>query len=297
MRPSILTTLALTSLAACFPASNGDDAPSDADVPDADTGNTPSDPHNLTINWHFKGLDGNAIPCPAGFSVMEVWITNTYDGYWQETSEVPCSSANGTYSTTVFTAGRTYVEEEDGWWTHGKIHDIRLRVTEPTGESTAAGAPTLPEGSPPDPGRFITIDQDTTVDFDIYPGGGWGVAKWHLVSNNTGANLISCAAAGVDTIRFTYFVGYYPGTTTPIVTEWPCDAKDIDFEPDASDYQLGSGRTRAVPPETYYGTFEALRNGVVVGTRGGDGDAIGFDSDTGNRAFRITNANITINDR
>ena len=161
----------------------------------------------------------------------------------------------------------------------------------------AAGAPERAEGLPPPPGRVVTLDQDRTVDFDIYPDGGFGVAKWHLISKLTGADLTTCSAAGVDTIRFTYFMGYYPGTTTPIVTEWPCDANDIDFERDSAEYELGSGRTRAVTPGTYYGTFQALRNGVVVGTRGGDGDAIGFDSNTGNDAFTITNAEITIDDR
>jgi hypothetical protein len=270
----------LTSLVACVPA-----------------GDTPSDPRDLTINWAFKDLDGKPIACPAGFSVMEIWITNNeYDGYWQKVFDVPCAGPNGTHTETVFTAGREQTED-GGWWTHGKIHDVRLKVTEPTGQSVAAGAPYLAEGVPPPPGRFVTLDQDRVVDFDIYPGGGFGVARWHLISKNTGSDLISCAAAGVDTVRFTYFVGYYPGDTTPIVTEWACDAKDIDFEPDASEYELGSGRTRVVAPETYYGTFEALRKGVVVGSRGGDGDAIGFDSDTGNRAFHITNASITIDDR
>lgn len=296
MRLSILVPFLLTSLVACFPASNDDTPPADADTGDAGD-DTPANPRRLTINWHFKGFDGNPVACPAGFSVMEIWITNAqYDGYWQHIVEVPCSGSDGTYSENVFTSGREQTED-GGYWTHGKIHDIRLKVTEPTGQSTAAGAPSLPEGSPPGPGRFITLDQDRTVDFDIYAGGGFGFARWHLISNNTSADLVSCAAAGVDTIRFTYFVGYYPGVTTPIVTEWPCDAKDIDFAPDASNYELGSGRTRAVAPETYYGTFQALRNGVVVGTRGGDGDAIGFDSSPGNRAFQITNARITINDR
>ena len=283
----------MTVLAGC-PATEGDATPPDADTPDA--GDELSDPRRLTINWHFKGLDGNPIPCPAGFSVMEVWITNTYDGYWQHVEKVPCASADGTYSKMIFTAGREQ-EEDGGYWTHGKIHDIRLSVTDPTGQSVAAGAPQRAEGLPPDPGRMITLDQDRSVDFDIYPGGGFGVAKWHLISKLTGADLTSCATAGVDTIRFTYFKDYYPGTTTPIVTEWPCDASDIDFPRDTTQYQLGSGRTRAVAPGTYYGTFQALRNGVVVGTRGGDGDAIGFDSNTGNDAFPITNANITINDR
>lgn len=300
MRLHVLLSF-LLSTTACFPASNSDDTPAEDAGPGDDAGgDTPSSPRSLTINWHFKGLNGNPIPCPAGFSVMELWITNTYDGYWQSTQDLPCSGSDGTYSETVYTAGRERVVDENGgvgWWTHGKEHDIRLRVTEPTKQSTAAGAPNYPEGLPPPAGRFITLDQDKTVDFDIYPGGGYGVAKWHLISNNTSADLISCAAAGVDKIRFTYFVGYYPGTTTPVVTEWPCDANDIDFPIDASQYELGSGRTRTMPPETYYGTFEALRNGVVVGTRGGDGDAIGFDSRAGYFSFRITNAEITINDR
>lgn len=258
---------------------------------------TPTDPRNLTINWHFKGLNGQPTPCPAGFTVMEIWITNNeYDGYWQSIVEQPCSGTDGTYSTTVFTAGKEKTED-GGFWTHGKIHDIRLEVTEPTGQSVAAGAPFMPEGLPPPPGRFITLDQDRTVEFDIYPAGGYGVAKWHLISKNTGADLRTCAEAGVDKIRFTYFLGYYPGTSTPVVTEWPCDAQDVDFPADPEAYELGTGRTRAMAPETYFGTFEALRNGVVVGTRGGDGDAIGFDSNVGNSAFRITNASITINDR
>jgi hypothetical protein len=49
-----------------------------------------------------------------------------------------------------------------------------LKVTEPTGQSVAAGAPFLAEGSPPPPGRFITLDEDQTLDFDIYAGGGTG---------------------------------------------------------------------------------------------------------------------------
>lgn len=296
MRLSILSAFLLTAFAGCFPASEGDDGPPPDAAPPEES-DTPSVPRKLTINWHFKGINGNAIACPTGFSVMEIWITNDqYDGYWQHVLEVPCSSSDGTHSETVYTAGREQVED-GGWWTHGKIHDVRLKVTDPTGQSVAAGAPYLAHGSPPPPGRFVTLDQDRTLDFDIYPGGGYGFAQWHLISNNTGAPLVSCAAAGVDKIRFTYFVGYYPGTTTPVVTEWPCDAKDIDFAPDDSSYELGSGRTRTVAPESYYGTFEALRGGVVVGTRGGDGDAIGFDSDPGNSAFRITNANITITDR
>lgn len=297
MRFRVVALSLLTCLVACFPANNNDDAPADAGPGDDADGDTPRDPHQLTINWHFKGLDGNAVACPAGFTVMEISITNDqYDGYWQSTVERPCTGSDGTYSETVFTSGRE-MTGDGGYWTHGKIHDVRLKVTEPTGQSVAAGAPFLAEGLPPPPGRFVTLDRDRTLDFDIYAAGGYGVAKWHLVSNNTSADLISCAAAGVDTIRFTYFVGYYPGVTTPIVTEWPCDAKDIDFPPDAQQYELGSGRTRAVAPETYYGTFEALRNGVVVGTRGGDGDAIGFDSHAANSAYRIASANITINDR
>jgi hypothetical protein len=283
-------------LVGCVPAGTDDDAPPDIDPPDDAT--TLSNPQDLTINWHFKGLDGNPIPCPAGFTVMEVWITNNnYDeGYWQHIEKLPCSASDGTFSKSVFTSGEEQAED-GGVWTHGKIHDVRLVVTEPTGQSIAAGAPQRVEGSPPDPGRFVTLDRARTLDFDIYPDGGWGVAKWHLVSNNTKADLESCATAGVDTIRFTYFKDFYPGTTTPIVTEWPCSATDIDFAPDAEEYELGSGRTRAMPPGTYYGTLEALRNGVVVGTRGGDGDAIGFDSNPGNDAFPITNVEITITDR
>lgn len=294
MRLYLLVPFLLGS-AGCFPASDTEDPPADADLGE-DAGDMLANPRNLTINWHFKGLDGNPVACPAGFSVMQISITNTYDGYWQHILDVPCAGTDGTHSETIYTSGRERTED-GGYWQHGQIHDVRLKVTEPTGQSVAAGAPFLAEGLPPPPGRFVTLDQDQTLDFDIYAAGGYGVARWHLVSNNTGADLISCAAAGVDTVRFTYFVGYYPGVTTPIVTEWPCDAKDIDFPPDADDYELGSGRTRAVAPETYYGTFEALRNGVVVGTRGGDGDAIGFDSSPGNRAFTITNANITITDR
>lgn len=84
---------AISQVAGCPPA-NDDAAPPDGDTPDAS--DEVSDPRQLTVNWHFKGLTGSAIPCPAGFTVMEIWITNTYDGYWQHIEQVPCSSSDGT---------------------------------------------------------------------------------------------------------------------------------------------------------------------------------------------------------
>jgi hypothetical protein len=258
-------------------------------------GDAPADPQNLTVSWRFKDVGGNAIACPAGFTRLEVTITNEYDGYYQRRVEVPCAASEGTHTESIPTSGREEVEP-GAYWTHGKIHDIKLRITDPSGESVAAEAPASVFESPFQVVRLVTLDQDRSVDFDIYPNAGFGISRWHLVSTLTGADLLSCAAAGVDTIRFTYFVGFYPGESAPIVTEWPCDANDLDYSIDPDSTELGSGRTRAVAPETYFGTFEALRNGVVVGTRGGDGDAIGFDSRPG-QGHVITNSNITITDR
>jgi hypothetical protein len=144
------------------------------------------------------------------------------------------------------------------------------------------------------------LTSDTTIDFDLSPGGGVGVAAWSLSSSLTSAPLTSCATAGVDQIE--YAVRPYNDDTAPLVVggSWPCEQIDPYFyyDPDGNstlldeDYELGSGHTRAYAPDDYYVELRAKRAGAVVGRGMGSFSAVDE-----NGAHRINGSDIPINDR
>jgi hypothetical protein len=173
--------------------------------------------------------------------------------------------------------------------------DIWVDVSEETGAANAASSYMY---------HVAALASDITIDFDIYPAGGTGVAVWTLVSSLTSVPLSSCAAAGVDQIEAA--VRPYADTTAPLVVvgTWPCaqvdpyfyyhpDGNGLLFDSDPTKYELGSGHTKSLAPGDYFVELRGKRAGAVVGTTA---DAY-FHADNKNIPHIIHNTAVTITDR
>jgi hypothetical protein len=254
--------------------------------------------HDVTVRWHLRKLDGSVMAsCPAGFTTL---FTHLYVAGFVEPPDAlvktPCTP-EGSFTQRVATGGelvdpKTIHDEVHGYYDYHPSKDIWMDVTEET--QTAYAAVSFL--------RHIELTSDTTIDFDIVPDGGVGVAAWRLVSKSTGAPLTSCASADVDEIE--YATRPYVDDTAPLVVggSWPCNQVDPFFfyDPDGNstlldpdEYELGSGHTRALPPDSYYVELRAKRAGVIVG-RSVDASFYAY---TKNAAHKINDPDIVMNDR
>ena len=277
----------LSSLATgCFPLSEEDDSD-----------DTRSDFHDVTVRWHLKNLDGTPMSsCPAGFTKLVAHLYKT--GYGEPPDSIlrmPCTP-DGSLTQPLPTAGQVINESTRGtaavaYFDYEPRKDIYLDITEETEETFAAQTPVY----------YTTLTSDLSIDFDIYPEGGVGVAAWTLVSSLTSSRLASCAAAGVDQIE--YAVRPYADDTAPLVVggSWPCDHADPyfyysprgNFEiPDPDEHQLGVGHTKGYAPGSYFVELRAKRAGTVVGR-----SMSSMIMDSNNSAIRILDDEMTISDR
>lgn len=249
------------------------------------------------MKWHIRNLDNTVMAsCPRGFTTL---ITHLYRAGYVEPPDAlvttPCTP-EGSLTKSVATAGdlideTTRQNAVHGYYDYTPHKDIWIDVTEETQSAYAAVSFTY---------HIKELTSDTTIDFDLYPDGGVGLAAWSLSSSASSAPLTSCATAGVDEIE--YASRLYSDDTAPLVVggSWPCDAVDPFFyyDPDGNSttlgdkYKLGSGHTRAYAPKSYYVELRAKRAGVVVGTSRGSLAAGG-----NNTAHRIIGSDIPINDR
>ncbi|HTL34313.1 MAG TPA: hypothetical protein VL326_14400 [Kofleriaceae bacterium] len=253
--------------------------------------------HDVTVKWHLRKLDGSLMAaCPAGFTTL---YTHLYRlGYVEPPDalvETPCTP-EGSLTQKLATAGdlideSTRDQDAHGYYDYHPEKDIWIDVSEETGRVNAASSFLM----------HTELKADMTIDFDIVPEGGVGVAAWQLISKGTMAPMASCASAGVDEIE--YATRSY-NSSDPLVVggSWPCTQIDPFFYydpdgnstlPDADAFQLGTGHTRALAPDSYYVELRAKRAGVVVGK---SLDASFYSMDK-NEAHKINGAQIIIDDR
>jgi hypothetical protein len=239
-------------------------------IPDDGYEDTRSGFHDVTVTWHLKNLDGTVMSaCPNGFSTL---VAHMYvDGYVEPPDAlvtVPCT-AEGSLTQTLATAGKLPNPDPDiasqgGGFDYTAQKDIWLDITEETLTEYAARSYTF---------YVEKLDSDRTIDFDIYPAGGVGVAAWQLHAASTSAPIPSCATAGVDEIEAVarrVQDGDVPFTSAG---KWPCTAVDSYFyySPDGPgpwldyEYELGSGHTVPRVPGDYEVELRALRGGAIVG--------------------------------
>lgn len=252
--------------------------------------------HDVTVKWHLRHLDGRVMAsCPPGYTKL---VTHLYRAGYAEPPdalvELPCTP-EGSLTQPVATAGKLLEESTRdngvrGYYNYTPQKDIWIDVTEETQSAFAAVS-------------FLyyveALTSNTTIDFDLYPEGGVGVAAWSFRSSLTSAPLPSCAAAGVDQIEAA--VRPYSDEAAPLVVAgtWQCDQVDPYFYYNPSgnstllgNNALGSGHTRALAPGDYYVELRAKRAGAVVGTAMGS-----FSADTKNGARQINGTDIVIDDR
>ena len=248
--------------------------------------------HDVTVSWHLRNLDGTVMAsCPAGFTTLAAHLYLL--GFSEPPDALlrkPCTP-EGSLTQPVATAGELLDEASGGYYNYLPQKDIWIDVTEETQSAFAAVSYLY---------HVEELTAKTTIDFDIYPAGGVGVAAWTLSSSLTSAPLATCAAAGVDEIEAA--VRPYGDVTAPLVVSgtWPCGQIDPYFyyDPDGNStlldeaFELGSGHTRAFAPEDYYVEMRAKRGGVIVGT--GEGN---FSAEPQNGAHRINGTDIPIDDR
>lgn len=258
---------------------------------------TRADFHDVTVRWHLKNLDGTLMAaCPTGFTKV---VAHLYKIGFVEppdsTVRLPCTP-EGSLTQALPTAGDLLDETtrgtgSEGYFDYEPRKHIYLDVTEETERAFAADTPVY----------YTTLTGDLTIDFDIYPDGGVGVAAWSLVSAATSARLASCAAAGVDEIE--YAVRPYLDDTAPLVVggSWPCDHADPYFAysppgnfpiPDPDELQLGVGHTKGYAPGDYFVELRAKRAGAIVGR-----SESSMIVDDQNAAIRIADDEIEIGDR
>ncbi|CAN5917057.1 hypothetical protein BH11MYX2_BH11MYX2_23920 [soil metagenome] len=278
----------------CGGSSNGGSDDTGDDGSDAGNGSadTRGDKHDVTIAWHIRNLDGTVkSACPAGFDKL---IFRLYkDGYVEPPDSIvrmPCTT-EGTLTRSLPTSGQLESPTEPGsYYDYTTRKDVSIDVTEDTEEAFAARSEIY----------RTQLTADLSMDFDLYPDGGKGVAAWVLQSSLTDTALGSCAAASVDTIE--YATKTY-NTNDPLVVggSWPCANKDPyffyspggNFEiPDPDEHQLGVGHTKCYPPGEYYVELRAKRAGATVGT-----SVSSMIIDDHNNAIRIVDDVLTITDR
>jgi hypothetical protein len=155
--------------------------------------------HDVTVRWHIKNLDGTVMAsCPAGFTTL---ATHLYRVGFVEPPDglimTPCTP-EGSLTKPVATEGylideTTRDEAVHGYYDYTPQKDIWIDVTEETQSAYAAVS-------------FMyyveNLTSDMTIDFDLFPNGGVGVAAWSLSSSHSTAPLTSCATAGVDEIEY-----------------------------------------------------------------------------------------------
>lgn len=250
--------------------------------------------HDVTVTWRLKNLDGSVMAsCPPGFTTL---VTHLYQRVFVEPPDALVKTActpQGSLTQKLATAGELPAPDDPGaHYNYDAKKDIWMDVTEETQSSFAARSYVY---------VVQNLDKDMTIDFDIYPAGGVGVAVWRFQSTLTSAPIPSCATAGVDHIE----AGVRrvdAGDTAPFVVAgtWPCEQVDPYFyyHPDGnstlidSEYELGSGHTAAVTPGDYEVELRGKRAGAIVGTGKGY-----FTSDGENSFHKINSDPITITDR
>lgn len=254
--------------------------------------------HDVTVNWHLRNLDGSVMAsCPPGFTTL---VTHLYqDGYVEPPDALvvtPCTP-EGSLTQPTATAGILPIEDYVGGaaFPYGPQKDIWMDLTEQTQLSIAASSYQY---------YVANLDGDLTIDFDIYPEGGVGVAAWSLFSGLTDAPLPTCDAAGVDTIEAGVRINIDTEAPFRTVGSWPCTAVDPYFywHPDGQGtllnndgqvvFDLGSGHTEALPPGDYEVELRAKRGDAVVGTATGY-----FSAEEGNSYHHINSDRLTITDR
>ncbi len=265
-------------------------------VADQSPKDTRSNFHDVTINWHLKNVDGTVMSaCPQGFSTL---VTHLYQQGYVEPPDAliktPCTP-EGSLTQPVATAGDFPVEDFVGGanFPYDAQKDIWMDVTEETQLVKAATSYVY---------YVETLASDLTIDFDIYPEGGVGVAAWTLKSSFTSAPIPSCTTAGVDEIEAAVR-RYDAGEQAPFVVagNWPCDAVDPYFYYDPTgngttlggEFELGSGHTAALTPGDYEVELRGKRSGTVVGLGAGYLTSL-YDE---NAAAMINSDPITITDR
>ncbi|HTE53004.1 MAG TPA: hypothetical protein VK698_19260 [Kofleriaceae bacterium] len=250
--------------------------------------------HDVTVNWRLMNLDGTVMSaCPQGFSTL---VTHLYhDGYVEPPDglvKTPCTP-EGSLTQTVPTGGLLPdPDDEFASFSYDPQKDIWIDVTEETQLEFAARSYVY---------YIENLDSDVTIDFDIYPAGGVGVAAWTLSSSFTTAPIPSCATAEVDQVEAAVR-RYDAGEDAPftVAGTWPCEQVDPYFyyDPDGnsttldSEYELGSGHTAALEPGDYEVEMRAKRSGAVVGTSTGY-----FTADPENGYHNINDDPIMITDR
>jgi hypothetical protein len=252
--------------------------------------------HDVTVNWHLKNLDGTVMSaCPQGFSTL---VTHLYqEGYVEPEDalvKTPCTP-EGSLTQPVATAGDLPVPGDiaGAHFPYDAQKDIWMDVTEETQSELAARSYVF---------YVEKLESDLTIDFDMYPAGGVGVAAWTLQSSFTSAPIPSCETAGVDEIEAAVR-RYDAGEDAPYVVagNWPCDAVDPYFYYDPTgngttldgEFELGSGHTVALEPTDYEVEMRGKRDGTIVGTGIGYLTML-FDE---NGATMINSDPITIMDR
>ena len=225
--------------------------------------------HDVTVKWHLRKNDGSLLSaCPPGFTTV---VTHLYVVGFVEPPDAliqtPCTP-EGSITQPVATAGELLDPESadstKAYYDYHPEKDIWVDITEQTQTTYLASS-----------FYFHTeVTANQTIDFDIYPEGGIGVAAWELTSAANGAPLPKCQDAGVDEIEYAYRP--YGDETAPLVVggSWPCSQIDPYFyyDPDGNStlidkdaFQAGSGHTKGLAPMSYYIELRAKRAGVVVG--------------------------------
>jgi hypothetical protein len=260
--------------------------------------------HNVTVNWTLKNNDGTTMAaCPPGFTTMYATFYRNPDGLvtpQDAAFSLPCTPT-GTTTQKVATAGELKELDGLGRYDYTPEHDFQLTITEETLSANAGQTPYY---------HVDPLTSDVTIDFEMFPAGGFGVAAWELQSTFTMAPIPSCATAGVDQVEMV--IRPFADDTAPLVVVGTWGCTDVDpfnfYDPNATgrlidtQYELGSGKTKGIAPGEYYAELHAKRAGVVVGTEPGQlilndkNHVRGFEPSTNNGSDLFSTA-IPINDR
>lgn len=218
---------------------------------------------NVTVKWSFKKADGTAdTACAAPYNKVRI-VSQAYSttmggktGDAFGSALFDCSTGSATLK--LQTSGDI---ANTGGFTPTDVngqYDIKLVLTEGSGEIehivTYAQKANLASG-------------DKSLTFTFYPNAGFRFVNWAPRAQST-SDLISCAAAGVDTVKLRSTRTHTPDyTPDPVgketVDTFPCTG--VADVPVTSYGARGGGISSPLEPGYYTFVIEAYSGGTRVG--------------------------------
>lgn len=217
----------------------------------ADAGTNPT--ARVTVGWSIKNVDGTAVQCGSNYNRVKVHAQAYSDVSEGKTGDpftqlFDCSAGTGTLEVPISGDAETGGFRATG--INGK-YDVWITQTEASGQlERQTSQPTYQLD-------LTTGNKSTTL--TLYENGGYHLVNWGQLAASTG-NIISCEAAGVDTVEL---ISLNEATGQTTTNRFPCTGAPHVF---AAGFGVsGGGISAPLLAGRYTFSINAYANNVKVG--------------------------------